>query len=599
MNIDMEKLNNVRAKYRAEKLKREQNTLSDYSSRLSESDKFIQLWGDPNADLDYSREPVSKQVDAVIIGGGIGGLGMAVRLREIGLSELCIVEKGADFGGTWYWNNYPGAQCDIDASIYLPFLEEMNYVPKNKYAHVSEISEHLRAIAKKYDLYEGALLQTVVEQLIWSEEELMWSAHTDRGYVVKAKYAISCTSVMDTPKIPNIPGVSDFKGAKFHTSRWDYDFTGGDSHGNLHNLNDKKVAVVGTGCTALQCVPHVAEAAEHLYVVQRTPSTVSERGNHPIDPDWDVAKKPGWQKERMANFAAMTVGSPVDEDLIGDKWTHIFRNVVSFISSKSFEGASPEEMAASAEMADFEMMEEIRERVDIVVEDKDVAESLKPYYRVFCKRPGFSDNYLPVFNRDNVTLLDTDGQGIEKFTETGIVVQGQEYQIDGVVFATGFDVSGSAFKQSGLDIIGRDGLHLAAKWQEQITTMHGYCTHGFPNLFFIGSSQTGVIPNFWHMAEEQTAHVAHVVKRCESEDVAAVEPTRQAELEWLAELQAHSGSSAAFYADCTPSYFNNEGDTQRVNHLLDGNYGGGAEKFFGMLQSWRDDGTMPGMILIK
>ena len=597
MKVDIEKLNEAREKYLEEKIKREHHSISDYVSEIHHGSEPDNFWDDPHTDGSFTREPLTDEVEALVIGGGIGGLAMAVRLHDAGCTDVRIVEKGADFGGAWYWNDYPGAQCDIDASIYLPLLEEMDYVPKNKYAHVSEIASHLRSIGKKYDFYNKALFQTVVEGVTWSDDSKRWTVTTSRGDKISTRYVISCIAQMDTPKLPAIPGIADFCGTMFHTSRWNYDYTGGDSHGGLTKLGDKRVAVIGTGCTSIQCVPHLAEAAEKLYVVQRTPITISERGNHPIDPDWDVAKEPGWQKRRMDNFCAMTVGQPVEEDLIGDKWTHIFRNVSSFLSSPDFEGSSPEEMADSAEMADLEMMEEIRDRVDEFVRDAETAERLKPYYRVFCKRPGFSDTYLPSFNRDNVELLDTEGKGPERFTENGIVIDGEEYEVDCVVFATGFDTSSLLLDKGGFEIKGREGADLSEKWGKQVATLHGYSTSGFPNLFFIGSYQTGYVPNFWHMADEQTQHVAHIIKHCRDNGIATVEPTEEAEQQWVADLTTLASDSKAFYTDCTPSYFNNEGDNERKNYLLEGQYGGGPEQFFAILAQWRAEGEFRGMRL--
>ena len=250
-----EKLEAARKKYAEEKAKREHHSLDDYACEDAHGSVPDNFWDDPHTDGTFTREPLTKEVEALIIGGGIGGLAMGVRLHDSGCTDVHIVEKGADFGGAWYWNDYPGAQCDIDASIYLPLLEEMNYVPKHKYAHVSEIASHLRAIGKKYDLYDNALFQTVVTGLSWSEDAKRWTVTTSRDDTISARYVVSCIAQMDNPKLPDIPGMNDFGGTMFHTARWNYDYTGGDSHGGMTKLADKRVAVIGTGCSAIQCVP--------------------------------------------------------------------------------------------------------------------------------------------------------------------------------------------------------------------------------------------------------------------------------------------------------------------------------------------------------
>ena len=206
-----------------------------------------------------------------IIGGGFGGLLMGGRLREAGFDDIRVIEKAGDFGGTWYWNRYPGAMCDVESYCYLPLLEELNYIPKHKYSYAPEIFEHSKAIARHYDLYKNACLQTGVSALRWDDTSGRWIIHTDRGDAIRAQFVAMANGPLNRPKLPGIPGITSFTGHTFHTSRWDYDYTGGDSDGNLTGLRDKRVAIIGTGATAVQCIPHLGEWAKHLYVFQRTP----------------------------------------------------------------------------------------------------------------------------------------------------------------------------------------------------------------------------------------------------------------------------------------------------------------------------------------
>ena len=347
---------------------------------------------------------------------------MGARLREAGFESLRIIETGGDFGGTWYWNRYPGAMCDVESYFYLPLLEETGYMPKHKYSFAPEILEHARRIARHYHLYDDALFQTSITGMRWDESDQRWIISTNRGDRFKAQYVAMANGPLSRPKLPGIPGINDFKGYTFHTSRWDYRYTGGDSCGNLEKLKDKRVGIIGTGATAVQCIPHLGEAAKHLYVFQRTPSSIDVRNNRETDPDWVASLEPGWQRRRMENFNILVSGGDQDVDLVHDGWTDIFRNLTGIVAEAGLEEArarlTAHERAQLLGAVDYRKMNQIRARVDAIVKDHATAEALKPWYRQFCKRPCFHDEYLPTFNRPNVTLVDTNGHGVERLTET-------------------------------------------------------------------------------------------------------------------------------------------------------------------------------------
>src|SRR5690242_5832731 len=288
--------------------------------------EFSHYVEDPYVDPGFTRDPVFDEVEFTIIGGGFGGLLMGARLREAGYKNIRMIENAGDFGGTWYWNRYPGAMCDVESYCYLPLLEELGYMPKHKYSFAPEILEHSRAIARHFRLYDDALLQTAVTALTWDETDRRWLVTTSRGDRFKTQYIAMANGPLNRPKLPGIPGIDAFKGHTFHTSRWDYRYTGGDSSGGLTGLSDKRVGIIGTGATAIQCIPHLGEWAKALYVFQRTPSSVDVRNNAPTDPAWAAALTSGWQKRRMDNFNVLTSGGDQDEDLVGDGWTDIFRN---------------------------------------------------------------------------------------------------------------------------------------------------------------------------------------------------------------------------------------------------------------------------------
>lgn len=575
----------LRAKYRAERDKRLRS--EGPGQFIAPTGDFRHLTDDPYVEPGFTREALADEVEVLIVGGGFAGLSAGAELRKRGIDGIRFVEKGGDFGGTWYWNRYPGVQCDIESYIYLPLLEETGYMPVERYSHGPEIWEHARRIARHFDLYEDALFQTAVTELRWLDDERKWLIRTDRGDAFRARYVIRTNGILDRPKLPGIPGITAFKGHTFHTSRWDYGYTGGDSTGGLTGLADKRVAIIGTGATAIQVVPYVARYAKHLYVVQRTPSGVDRRGNAPTDTAWWQDLEPGWQRRRRDNFVALTTGVPQDEDLVGDGWTDAVRKLGSSHLSPD---VSPTERA---ELADFAKMNEIRGRVEDIVEDRATAEALKPWYRQFCKRPCFNDGYLPAFNRANVDLVDTDGKGLDGFTEDGFLSGGEFYPVDCVIFATGFDFGnayGSGAQQKGHPIHGRGGVSLADEWSRGMRTLHGFYSAGFPNLFHMGGSQNGLAFNLTYCLDEQADHIADIIKMAEDRSATQVEPSAEAEAQWVATIRAKDKSAQDFRRECTPGNFNDEGKVDGHISRSDEYYGAGPIAFYDLIRRWRADG---------
>ena len=501
----------------------------------------------------------------------------------------------------WYWNRYPGATCDVESDVYLPLLEEMGYVPQHKYSFAPEILEYSRAIARRYDLYEDACFQTDVTELRWDEGDGRWIISTDRGDLMRARFIAMANGPLSRPKLPGIPGINEFAGHTFHTSRWDYRYTGGDSSGDLTGLRGKRVGIIGTGATAIQCIPHLAESAEHLYVFQRTPSSVDVRNNRETDPEWAETLEPGWQQRRMDNFNILVSGGDQDVDLVADGWTDIFRNLTAIAAKQASRELgrrlTPQEKGKLMELADFKKMEQIRSRVETVVEDEATAEALKPWYRQFCKRPCFHDEYLSTYNRPNVTLVDTKGQGVERLTERAVVADGREYDVDCIVFATGFEVGTTYTRRAGYDIVGRDGMTLSQKWAEGLRTLHGLQTNGFPNCFFLGFTQTAITVSVPYALNEQAKHVTYILDAARREGASTVEATLEAEDAWVDEMRARAHLGERFYAACTPGYYNNEGKLGNPNGLFAGMYGAGPIRFFRLLDQWRADGGLPGVAL--
>ena len=581
----------LRDKYRVERDKRLREDANDqYNEIKGEFSNFIE---DPYITADIDRKPLTDEVEVAIIGGGFGGLIAGARLSELGFEDIRIIEKGGDFGGTWYWNRYPGAACDTEAYIYLPLLEELDYVPSQKYAHAPEILSHSKNIAEKYGLYENACLQTEVTGMQWDALASRWVIQTNRQDRFKAKFVIMSNGPLHRPKLPGIEGINSFSGHTFHTSRWDYEYTGGDSNGALEGLRDKRVAIIGTGATAVQCTPHVGEAAKQLYVFQRTPSSIDVRANRKTDPEWAASLKPGWQKERMDNFNILCSGGVVEEDLVKDGWTEIIRNLISMANYRG-EDTNWDEVPQLMEIADFQKMEQIRARAAELVEDPKTAESLKPYYRQFCKRPCFHDSYLQTFNRDTVELVDTNGQGVERITQRGVVAGGKEYEVDCIIFATGFEVGTSYVRRSGYDVTGLDGINLSDKWAEGMRTLHGVMTSGFPNLFIISNSQAGFTTNFPHAMDETSQHIGYILNECRKDNLASIDVEKEAEDKWVEEIIGVSRFASDFQESCTPGYYNNEGKPNPKS-VQNGPYGKGSRPYFRITAAWREEGNMAGI----
>jgi cyclohexanone monooxygenase len=554
------------------------------------------------------RDAVVEEIDVAVMGGGWCGVLAGYHLRKMGIGNFRIIDHAGDFGGVWYWNRYPGLSCDNDAYCYLPLLEEMGFMPSKKFTDGFEIREYMQSIARKHELYEGALFHTTVTSLRWDEEIKRWRVATDRGDELLARFIIMANGLLNVPKLPGIPGIHTFKGEMFHTARWDYAYTGGDQKNPvLDKLADKRVAIVGTGATSVQAVPVLGKYAKQLYVLQRTASTVDERRNEPTDPEWVKSLKPGWQRERQMNFhhAAMETLSPGEPDLICDIWTEINRNLSAEYDKEGWP-TSPEQYMAQREVMDYRLMERLRNRVASIVQDQDAAEILKPYYRYLCKRPASNDDYYPTFNRPNVKVIDVSKtQGVEAMTPHGFIADGVEYEIDCIIFASGFEVTSDLDRRWGIEVIeGRGGESIYQHWAKEFRTFHGMMTHGFPNQFFTGFIQGGVNASTTETFNQQGRHIAFVINQALKRGAATVEPTLEAQNAYVDHVRATAIDTSAFARECTPSYFNNEGEEvenekgeKKLRSYLGETYGPGFYVFEKLLEDWRARGDLEGLVL--
>ena len=562
---------------------------------------------DPHTPV-QARAPISEDLDVAVLGGGWSGLLAGVQLKKAGVTNFRNIDHAGDFGGVWYWNRYPGIQCDNDAYCYLPMLEEMGYMPSKKYTDGYHIYDYIRSIADRFGLYEKALFHTMVSTMKWDDDIKRWRVKTNRGDEIRARFVVMANGLLNIPKLPGIPGIHEFKGKMFHTARWDYDYTGGEYRNpELNKLADKTVAIIGTGATAIQAIPYLGRFAKQVYVLQRTPSTVDERKNVPTDPEWVKTLKPGWQEERQANFqkAAIDTFAPGDPDQICDIWTEVNRNLVAEFEQDGWP-TSPEQFMEIREVMDYRVMERLRARVDSLVEDKDTAEALKPWYRFLCKRPCSNDDYYSTFNRPNVKLIDVSKtQGVECMTEKGFVAHGQEYEIDCMIFASGFEVTSDLDRRWGIEAIeGRDGLSLYENWADSYQTLHGTMSHGFPNQFYVGFYQGGFNATTTKTFNSQGHHIAHIIKASLDRGLTSVEPSKDAQDAWIHHIRETAIDISQFQQECTPSYFNNEGEAQvdskgetKLRWYLGESYGPGWDAFQTLMEEWRNKGDMEGLVL--
>tara|TARA_R110001592_G_scaffold363372_1_gene686080 strand:- start:195829 stop:197622 length:1794 start_codon:yes stop_codon:yes gene_type:complete len=534
---------------------------------------------DPFSDEVKSRDRITDSVEVLFIGGGFSALLTSARLREKGVESIRIVERGSDVGGTWYWNRYPGVACDVVSYDYLPLLDEMDYVPVNQYSRGQEIFSHCQAIAKKYDLYDIAVFNTTVTATVWNEEERIWDIHTDRGDHMRAQFVICANGTLSQPKLSKISGMESFSGHSFHTSRWDYNYTGK----NLENLHDKSIGIVGTGASAVQVVPELGKAAKELFVYQRTPSSIDIREDGPTDPNWARSLGAGWQAKRREEAIAlselplvqrMTVDQTASyaEAINDEQWEK---------QQEKMQSLSREEKIQAQEQANIDYMMGIHQRIDNIVKDKTTAESLKPWYMLMCKRPCFHNDYLPTFNLPNVHLVDTHGEGITQINPDGPCFGGVNYKLDLLIYATGFEVQKTGTYNR---IVGKDGVDLNDKYADGIRTLFGIHTHGYPNLFIMGGYQASYQFNLTEMLQTQGDHIAECINYMRKNNLRTIDPTEAAEENWVQEVIKSRGKTS-WNQDCTPGYYNFEGES---NRRQDGNYNGTFRSYVQHMQAARD-----------
>jgi cation diffusion facilitator CzcD-associated flavoprotein CzcO len=604
---------------------------------LATSEKFQNIYRDIWADqiVPDAGGPVlvdGSRTKVLVLGAGYGGLLSTVRMIEAGVNadNIWIVDSAGGYGGTWYWNRYPGAMCDVESYIYMPLLEELGYMPKHKYSYAPELRDHAEKVATKWGLRDRTFFQTTVESLTWDDEKLEWMVklvcakpgRDKQELRVRSQFVVTAAGVLNWPKVPKIPGIERFQGHVFHTSRWDYAYTGGtdkEDHPALVNLKGKRVGIIGTGATAIQVVPELAKWAKELFVFQRTPSAIDRRDQRETDAAWwqsETKERVGWQKARRENFNMFVSNAPRPPvNLVSDGWTKMPAYSALVGSPATIGMTSVPAYVANLYALDLPRSERVRARVEEIVEDSDTAEKLKAWYPTWCKRPCFHDDYLPSFNQPHVKLVDTDGRGVDSLYEHGIYFNGVEYPLDLLILSTGFQspLIGSPANRAHISVTGRNGRSLDEKWNDGIATLHGVFTHDFPNLFWQGPAQTGLTSNQTFLLDEMSTHVASIIVSATRKAVNApekasfaIEPTDEAEKSWTHEILARAAASAGM-AGCTPSYFNLEGEVDRIAEkgqeaqmkaARGGIWGHGIADFTNVIRKWRAQGDLQGIEIL-
>lgn len=627
-DINPSQLAQMKARYEEERKKRLRDDGNAQFIEVAKSAQYERFaddpWVDPAAVQPLQSMFPNNRSEMLIIGAGWGGIQNAARMVEAGIpaEDIRIIDPASGFGGTWYWNRYPGLICDIESYTYLPYLEETGYVPKYRYSQGEEIRDYVNIVVQKWGLIDCAVFQTQAQKIVWDDDAKEWSVNliqrrkgqSPETLQIRSKFVTIAAGVLNWPKLPSIPGILDYQGDMFHSARWAYDVTGGSPKDPLlTKLKDKRVAVIGTGATAVQIVPQLAQWCKHLYVVQRTPASVDVRDQRETDEEWfhkEVARSKGWQRERIRNFHQhFTLGKMPAVNLVNDGWTR----APGLVGLTGYtEGPKlPEEIPAyTAKLMNIDAphQKHIHARVDQEVKDPVTAEKLKPWYPVWCKRPSFHDHYLRTFNQDNVTLVDTDGKGIDRMTADSLVIGDKTFQVDVVVFATGFlaPPAGTPAEKANMSIIGLNGVSMSEEWPRfGPTTLHGVIDAKFPNLFLSGPQQASTSGNYRFNLDEYAKHTSYILAEAKCRANGAhfvVAPSMNAAEDWGMQVMMHSAPMGVAIG-CTPGYFNLESDLDRTPPeqqtvlARSGLWGSGIEHWLGVIENWRAEGSMKGIVV--
>ena len=488
------------------------------------------------------------QYDAVIVGAGFAGLYMLHRLRQDGFRAI-VFEAGSGVGGTWYWNRYPGARCDVESMEYSYSFSDalqQEWEWTERYAGQPEILRYANHVAERFDLRRDIVFDTRVSSARFDEAAAFWDVETDTGRTVSARHCILATGCLSSANLPDFEGRDSFLGETYHTGRWPHegvDFTG------------KRVGIIGTGSSAIQAIPVIAEQAQHLTVFQRTPNYSIPARNAPIDPNLVQEIKAEYPAFRERNYQEPAgFGSKIpknDQAALEDAEESRARNYAKRWERGGFGFLSAYNDLIVNRDANDTAAGFVRDRIRETVADPTTAELLCPDNVIGCKRPCLDTGYFETYNRPNVELVDVRTDPIERITPEGIVVAGREHAVDCIVFATGFDAMTGAMLS--IDIRGRQGRTLTDKWAAGPVTYLGLTTSGFPNLFMIsGPGSPSVLTNMIVSIEQHVEWIADCMGHLRDEGLAAIEATPAAEDGWVTHVNAVADQT--LYPTCNSWY---------------------------------------------
>ena len=493
-------------------------------------------------------ETSQPQYDAVIVGAGFAGLYMLHRLRQDGFRAI-VFEAGSGVGGTWYWNRYPGARCDVESMEYSYSFSDalqQEWEWTERYAGQPEILRYANHVAERFDLGRDIVFDTRVTSARFDDAAAFWDVETDTGRTVSARHCILATGCLSSANLPDFEGRDSFQGETYHTGRWPHegvDFTG------------KRVGIIGTGSSAIQAIPVIAQQAEHLTVFQRTPNYSIPARNAPIDPNLVQEIKAEYPAFRERNYREPAgFGSKIpknDQAALEDAEESRARNFAKRWERGGFGFLSAYNDLIVNRDANDTAAGFVRERIRETVADPATAELLCPDNVIGCKRPCLDTGYFETYNRPNVELVDVRANPIERITREGIVVAGREHAVDCIVFATGFDAMTGAMLS--IDIRGRQGRTLTDKWAAGPVTYLGLTTSGFPNLFMIsGPGSPSVLTNMIVSIEQHVEWIADCMGHLRDEGLAAIEATPAAEDDWV--MHVNAVADQTLYPTCNSWY---------------------------------------------
>ncbi|HMJ99086.1 MAG TPA: NAD(P)/FAD-dependent oxidoreductase [Reyranella sp.] len=480
---------------------------------------------------------MSLDFDAVVIGAGFGGMYMLHRLRQKGFG-VRVFESGKGVGGTWYWNRYPGARCDVESVQYsYQFSPELQqeWEWTERYATQPEILRYANHVADRFDLRRDIRFETRVTQARFDETAHAWTVETDKGDRVTARFVITAMGYLSSPNTPKIPGLEDFKGPTYHTGNWPHEGV---------DFSAKTVGMIGTGSSAIQSIPIIAQQARHLTVFQRTANYMVPAHNKPLDPAYVSDVKANYEAMRRRarkmpagiDFA-FNPASAIETDeaerrrLFEERWNY---GGLGFMGSFS-------DLLLNAESnrtaADF-----VRAKIRDVVKDPELAEKLTPTNVIGCKRLCVDTGYWETFNQPHVTLVDVSDEPIERVTADGLRAKGRDYTFDCLVLATGFDAMTGALLR--VDFRGCGGVSLQDKWKEGPKSYLGLTLAGFPNLFTItGPGSPSVLTNMLPSIEQHVEWIAECIDYMRAKGATSIEPSREAEEAWVGHVGEAAGGT--------------------------------------------------------